>query len=955
MTDRSSAVALDQNACGAHLVLSDENTQVQTDAPAIDAHRAVRSQFGLGGATDVGKVEFYLYSPNGITPSLLPSGGVPPACFGLMQATAGLDKYVGEGPDSWSFCPGDGKVRNNGAVVATWTAGGLNATYGMIWDAATLTMTFKIGTTVIGAIVLPSAPYWYGLTVSAAAAGDLAVITNAGQTPMSVPDNVAEGWFHIGIGIVPTFISNQPYLAAPTDPRPNQRYAGDLDRVQQPLRCARSSDFWFWGQSKPPQLGSQAQIQLMVQDPDKIYDWLMRQDIRDQVVRIRRGDNGSTIALSEAIYTAIIDRCEQPSDQTKMLYCGSKLTQLQCQLARQLFAPNADQSVAGKPRNLLLGIGRTISLPMYDAANFDYAAGCLPVASLGKARDQGVELGYGIDFSMLSDLMNIQRTEAPKGKTTYELTTFGGSFNESFADLLAGDGDFASSANDGGGLSATSSSSITIGAGNKTFVLDIPLFRSFDNGSEITVQSTGSGATMTGTVNGVYDPHVGTLTVLVTSTTGSGTHTDWEMLGGVNQPHNWTGGGGNLTDPLATVFQLKGSMGSQYVEQQQTADAVYWMTHQTLTVAPGAAVAFEVIVTRTPYFGPGVDALGNPVTIAPAVLAFSGMSSLGHIGQFYAWAKFSVDSAKTYRGSFVNDTTLTLPLSIYFLCNNMFNNVPVNSALNISSIKLVALPSLTQQTLLGGPGLDRMMRDLLCTFGPLALSDYDPTEAQAIDAGNGYEYGMYISESETPQVADLVKNVCDSAGACPIETRTGTISVFQLTAPEDATVISGYLNETHFNGYLEPWPDYAENLTSRAQGTPNIHPYVASDFANVSLSQLPQVVRNLLMAKFQNSCVANVPLPTRYQHANNAQPKTYYLDKLAHILAEISRANGLYKDLRNFYVGQLFSPLGTLYDLAQVWNVTYPTGNLYTGQNLVIVHADDAATEELTDVVFWGL
>jgi hypothetical protein len=953
-TTAGKPVAFDQVAIGASLVLTVQNTTLQTSVTGADAHRMCRSQFGLGATTDTGSVEFYFWSPNAATPSLVPSGGVPPLVMGMALGTASLSKYVGEDANAYGYCPGDGNVYKNGAAVVgfglPWSTAPLGSYIRCTWDAHNQSLTWSLGDTVLGTITGVAAGTWFYAATVSGNPGDLAIEANAGQWPMAHPD-LNLGFFHISTGITPTYVCNEPYITAPTDARPNQRYAGDLDRSGSPPSISRAADFWFWGTSKPSTLENTSSVAIPLNDPAKIYEQFMILDVRDQVVTITRNQTGRAAALAEAIFVGIIDRCEQPTDQTKTLFATDKLSLFDQQLVRPKFPPNADPALAGKPLPTRLGINRNFTPPSYDTTNHYYAGADAAIAAVGKSRVQGKEEAYGIDFSLLADQKNFSRSTDPAGKWQLETTDYGGAYSSAAPDLLSGDGVFASVATDGGGTTGTSTTLVTVGTGTKSFTMANPSLLSFKNGSLIVVNS--GIRSMTGTVTS-YNSGTGILQINVTATSGSGSFASWTMTGGVGQPHNWTAGGGYPTDAANTIFQVIGSSGSQTIQQQQSADAVYWLKHQAMTVAPGAAVAFEVVVTRAPYFGAGIDAQGNPITISPANIIFDGIPS--QTGQFYPWGRFTVDAARTYRGSFINNQSVTLPLVLHFLCNNMVNNSPVNSALEISSIKVVSLPSITQNVLLLGPGLDRLLQQLYVERGPIDYADYDTNGgAAAIDAATGYVAGLSISPDETPSVKEAAKPLLDSFGACVYQTRAGKVTAFRLTAPELATSVTGTLTRTNFAGYLTPKQDLAENLTTRAQGTRNVDPATASDFQGQSLQDVPQLVRNLLMAKFQTTCTAGVVVSSMYSAANRAQPLQTCLDRAADIQAEITRVCSLYTSPRHFYTGKVFSPLGTLFEIGQVWNVIYPTGNLTTGKQLVIVGVQEEPTEEISTLTFWGL
>jgi hypothetical protein len=948
----NNAVAFDQNAIGANLAVTVQNTILQTTVPATDAHRLARALYGLGSPTAKASVECYLYSPSAANPSLVSVAGVPPCCVGLVNKSASVSDFVGHDANGIGYCPGDGKVYLNNAVVATFAAVGYNTFITVVYDAQNTTVRWYSNGQLLGSYTTLAAGAWYYAATVSGNPGDMAIWANAGQTPAAYPVN-GGGWYHLGIGITPAFIANEPYITAGTDVRPNQRYAGDLDRASQKISIARAiTSPWFWGASKPPTLGSaSSNVSIPLLDPNKIYEQYTRLDIRDQIIVIARGQLGVAAAGAEPIFTGVLDRCDQPTDQSKVLQAKGKISLLETQLIRPIFPPNADPTLAGKPRPFREGINRNFAPTPYDNTNLLFPATSSPISGLGKGRDQGVEIAYGIDWSLTADAENISRIAAPKGKTTYETTTFGGSFSASATDLLGGDGTFGSTVNDGGGKIGTSVTSFTPATGaGKVFTTNASGLP-FVNGKNFRIISRGA---PTAFITGTITSYVGTtLTVNALVAGGTGAHADWDIEGGVNQPHDWIGGGGYPTDPKNAIWQVRGTAPNQYVEQNHTADAMYWMQHATMTVAANAFVAYEIVVRQAPWSGPGTDVNGNAIVVTPANLMFGGEASAGV--QFFTWAKFPVATASTYRGSFVNNQGVTLPLVLGFLCNPLGNGDPRILSLQITSIKLVALPAITQNLLLLGPGLDWLLQKIFVQFGPLTLADYDPTGAQAIDAATGYQMGVAYSENETPSCLAAAQPLLDTVGGSVYETRGGKISVFRLTPPEQATVVQGTLTVTNFSGYLQPYSDLAENLSSRSECTRNINPYVDSDFANVTLSQVPQAVRNLLKARYQTTSAAGVVLPTMYSYANNAAPLSSCLDLAADNQAEITRVNSMYTSPRHFYVGTVFSPFGTLYEIGQVWFVIYPTGVLVAGQNLVIVAVDEQPTEELTTLTFWGL
>lgn len=888
--------ALSETSLGAGLLLSVNDTIVRTKL-TVDVHRIARSQYGIG--IGQGHVEFYIYSPNAIAAALPSDSSGHRLVVGLVDGQAAFNKFVGQDAHGFGLDP-DGHVWHNNTIIHTFARGyALNDYVGVLLDQVRQSVTFSVNGTVLGAIDLPSEsagpiPYYYAVSVSGIP-GDLAVWANAGQTPHRYPSSVA-GWFHLGIGLDPIFLASEPYICAGDDATPNQKYEGDLD-FSAPPTIIRGIKPWPFGASAPSQLQRGGQIQFTIIDTRGKYRKLMSTDVRDQVVSLSTVYAGEAFATALPILDCVIDHCEQPTDQTKTLFCNDKLVLLQSQLIRPLFAPNADPAVAGKPWPYSGGICRTYVPPFFK--DLTMAASDEFITAVGKWRMGGREWGFTIDYNVEADGKSFTATVAPTAKVTAETTTFGGVFEPGSADLLSGDGEFGSA-------------------------------------------STGAHG--------------------------------W--------PANWTASGGYFTeDPPSTIFQLTGSAPNKYIHQPQSADTVYRLKHNTLVIAPGESVAFEVIVKDAPYFGPGIDAQGNPIDIPPAELAFGGVDGANF--HFYTWKRFSIPDPQnygggptkpevTYRGTFTNTQAQSLPLIFGFIANNMIQGTGgITSVLDVSDIRVVELPALLQNVDLDGPGLDVMLQDLFIDHGPLTDDDYDPTGAQAIDAATGYKYGLHISENETPQVGQAATPVLDSCCGDVYFNRGKKVATARLFAPEDTTDahVAGTLTVNDFVGYLTPSDDNAENLTTRMSGCKNYDKYSEADFANVSLDDVPQIVRNQLEQDFQWTVTANAVLAAKYQYAVSVAPRESQFDREADGQAEITRVCKLYEQPRYFYVGTVFTE-GFDFEIGDVWDVTYPFGQTDvlddlidelkgkvpgTTKRLLLLNIAEQPTVGLATLTFWGL
>src|SRR5262249_14439711 len=119
-----------------------------------------------------------------------------------------------------------------------------------------------------------------------------------------------------------------------------------------------------------------------------------------------------------------------------------------------------------------------------------------------------------------------------------------------------------------GQFSITSASNVTVGVGTQTFVIGqpLPLAGLFGPGETVTVTDNGNSAnTMSGTVAS-YDAGTGTLTVNVTSTTGSGSSGGWVVApfgnGTLNVVANTVDLVGNLSvlGARTTAFNVAGDV-----------------------------------------------------------------------------------------------------------------------------------------------------------------------------------------------------------------------------------------------------------------------------------------------------------------------------------------------------------------------------------------------------------
>lgn len=840
---------------GAHiagnLALSKGNLLLQT-AIACDNARMARSSASVLTPSNV---EFLIYSPNGSKPTLTGKAMM----LGIALQGANLNGYVGSDALAYGYSPGDGKLYCNGSAVATLGAATYGDYIGVIVDPQNLLLTVQKNGKPLGSpYTLPAVAAWYFAATVSGTPGAMAALANAGATPTRYA--AGNGWSSPRVTIEPIYLGTEPFISQPTDDLAHQKFNGDIDRQASAI-FSRGVSFWPWGASAPTVAGSS--IQLDILDPNRQYDDLLTQDVRDLPVTFSRVAQGEPLDTAEAVYDALLDRVEPLSDQKKRLYLKDKLVIAQNQLTRPLFPPTVDVSVAGKPIPIAWGICRTYAPPCYDTNELDYACNDAPLAQIGIPRIQGSPIPPG-GYTQTADGEGIHLTSTPSGKVTNESSSFAGTFSIAASDYLGGIGNFATAS----------------------------------------------------------------------------------LTGGI--PNGWTAGSAHYQSyfPSVTGFSVAGSSPNQRLHAPNYGNMA-WLKTNSITLKAWRSYAFQIKLTQVPPYGPMPSSeINDWIYVFPAQIVF-GYTPNPQITTF-PLAVMNIPTTGTFIGVFTNTTGADQPFVFAFLSNA---ERALGAAIEIESLFLNELPPLSTNVPLAGPGLDASLRDFLISHGPYDALDYDPTGAQAIDS-NGYQYGLYVSESETPSAQACCKQLLDSATADIFVGRDGKIRTVQLFAPESFTgAIAGSLTVTDFDGFLIPSPDNAENLTTRLSGARNYSPLSEADFAPTSA----MADRVKLTQPYQWTVVGSSQLSPRYAAANFASALGTCLDVETHGQAEIDRVTAMYSVPRNFYRVDVFTPPGREIEIGDVWNVTYPTGALVNGQNLLVVGLEEKPSEEITTVHFWGL
>jgi hypothetical protein len=986
----------DSALIGAHLGLSNGNLQLQTLATS-DNLRMARSNIA---ASRPSNVEFLIYSPDGTKPSLASQA----MTIGICTGAASFANYVGGDTNGLGYSPYDGNLYSNGAVVAYFG----KATYGdyitLVLDTTNSELRIlRNGQPFGDAYSLPgNTKYYFAATVSGTPSG-MALLGNCGATPFADQVTGLSGWWAPRLTPNPRYVSTDPYITLPGDTLAHQKFSGDIDRTQSSPAITRCMDFWGWGASKPPGLSKGSQITLDVLDPDKIYDEYTTVDVRDLPWVAERLPQGTSYDSAEPVYAAVIDRVDPTSDQTKRFVLKDKIVQTQAQLVRPVFPPTADPAVAGKTRPSGIGIIFNQEPSLYDSATFKFACTDTAISAFGDMRIQGIPQVYGGSYAITEDGEGIQLVTngtptAPAGKVLVTYTTFGGTFDPSGSDFFRGLGLFESMSIAGQPTLPTAICYPTWEP-NTTYETYSYVFNGLNTywctQSGVSASSGGPTGTGANIVDGTcvwicvhvnqdgtnWQPTTAytasqiryngpnTYKCLVSGTSASsGGPTGTATSGIVDGTAQWGFVGIWSTGHAATGvnFTLVGTAPNKAMRGINIATASEWLftNHPDYFITPGRSYAFAIKVKTAPYYGDASTSSGLPTKVLPAQifinchLTYS--NSLARIQlDKNATEGSAVQTEHTYTGAFTFNTIArgnpAMPVYVGFLCNPIIQN-PSSIDLLIEEIIFQLLPDVGEQDNLPGPGLDYMLRSvLLGTRGPFADSDYDPTGAQAIDAATGAQYGLLVGAGSSDSVEQCCKSLTDSVGGDIIVNRSGKIGTVRLIAPEDVTDIVGTLTETDFNGYLLQYEDFAENLSSRISGAKNESPCGDSDFTGVTESQCPSSERWLLKQDFQWTVTGGFQLAPRYATANTAKPLPSRFAHEADGQAEANRITKIYSVPRNFYVGEVNTPIGRTLEIGQVWFVEYPSGSLVAGENLLVVGLTEKPSEETSIVYLWGL
>lgn len=979
----------DEVKIGSGLALTAGDLILQT-ALSVDANRHARSDIAV---ILTSYVDLTLYNPNrdATPPSFATVSGVPAAVMGFVLNEAPLNAYVGFSPASIGYCPYDGNLLINNVAVVTIETATYNDTMRFMIDPQRMLLTISKNNNVILDSYDISAfgvqPWYFAATVSGEP-GELGVNAVTGYTPFQHPLSGLTGFWIPKATIAPINLGNEPWMANKADARRHEKFAGDINAIAQLLEITDSVKLWTMGASAPADLGQGGSLQVQIDDPNDIYEHLLDDSVKGEDVDLFKTQQGGTFADGYQIWAGIFDSCEQDTRQTKQVFFRGPETRLAIAMIRSLFAPYADAGVAGKQRTVSDGVARNYTPDLEYAALVStglpsYAMSDAGITAIGRVRVNGVET---FDYTFSTDNENINPGVAPTGEFTVETSSYGDVIDPDLPDLLSGDGHFESAGTLGGGLTyCTSGSSLSVATGSKSFTVITPFGSWFVTGSQIKAASRGTpAATMTGTVTS----HSATgVVVNVTSVTGSGTHNDWNISGGQNQPTGWTGAGygvntlgapGTGFPDNSNHWQIGGTAPNQYVTEENNAGGISWFYRpdNSITIKNGYSYGVRIKVLQNPYFGPVTEPVNGSVFDTPPNFLIFGYTPSVNI-QFFDYKgqivlnKDIPTSGPTsgyvvYEGVFTNNTGIDQPFVMGMNSNEtVYGSAGNFTKLRFQYIELYELPALNTNIILSSPGFRKMAQGIVCDRGPLQRYEMSDTDGDAIDNTprftDGtiapYTYGYHIAASDSAECDDQLDLLCASVNAVWWFDDIGDLRFAKWFKPENVADedIDHICTSSDVVGEIIGYDDAAENLRTRCSGCKNYNPLQTADTNAVSTDDLPLTTRAQLAEEYQWTVTAGVNLAERYRiSAQQGDPQPTILDRQPDGQDHIEEANDFYSVGRRFYVGMFVEPFGTQYQKMQTMNLTYGLKDFKNGKKVIIIGRTRSPTKDQSKLVLWG-
>lgn len=442
--------ALDPNALGPDLELSQSNTVVACTVNGDDNHRMARGTIGLGDDNGIGYFEAAFWIDPAVNGA--PSSPAGLIYVGLASQISSLSKYVGEDTQSVGYAAGDGGLYTFATLLeacdATNFSTGLNPSIiGVKYDSATNDIFISLNGTVIATHNIGPGVVWFpALTVCGPAAYSVLGWVNSGQRAFQYPQDDSDGWYALGGTDAPIYlaaIDDGPYLSAATDAPASAIFPAAIVDADS-FAITRTNGVWTWTTSSDGASFSQ----LTVRNEFGQYDAsFLRADYRDAVVKIYVLDRDDELADATLVGTAVVDDVLASNESATTITLKDIMATLEKPVQQKIFPPFMDAGVANKPVPILLGACRTVDVgaELVDAVNRLYIFSDAPVTRVANIFDQGTPLD--VNAAQYEPAVNntglILQTD-PAGKLTGDISSIGGTPVETGnPDILGGDGQFA--------------------------------------------------------------------------------------------------------------------------------------------------------------------------------------------------------------------------------------------------------------------------------------------------------------------------------------------------------------------------------------------------------------------------------------------------------------------------------------------------------------------------------
>lgn len=437
MTSRLHAT-FDPNQLGASLELERANT-VLTYTGAVNINRTARLTDGK--STGVWYAEFLVWGDADIDDFV---------SIGVVKSAASLSTYVGGDANGYGYRLAEGEIHTNGSSTGSVTAGAKGQIVGLLLDATNATLDIELEGVPLTTITLPDSGPWYLAGSLGGDTGyDLRMMANTGQRAFEFGRFTRLGWFATRESLGMFRFADRPYLTAPTDDPPNERYRGLLlDKSSLNLRGALT----FWPMRSGGNTVQSAGGSLRVGNANRSLDILLTGDPRDAQVRVLEIPDDGDYADAVQIADLVLDSVSADGDGSIDIRIGDVLDQLDDALQDRLVRPDADESSADQVWPISIGAVRSVSPPLITANPADdpdaaarYGLHDGPVLGLGFVRDGGYPFDYAalpIPDYWLDALGRLMLARAPALALTVDLSSIGGDLPGGPTDLVGGDGDF---------------------------------------------------------------------------------------------------------------------------------------------------------------------------------------------------------------------------------------------------------------------------------------------------------------------------------------------------------------------------------------------------------------------------------------------------------------------------------------------------------------------------------